>query len=178
MDYNCGVYFPQTGEGYVSFIDPADDSWVERYMEDSAHLPGYNRAANRRPLPHNIFATLPDPTNRSRAYLEERANRIAILENVFLGQPLATNYFPMPPSPIIAKEKCLSRRRQNTQNLLSKVCFHCNHSKISKQNTDTASSWSRVDVDSYCSDGELATIKGKPHCSSPSSVSVRIYSTS
>ena len=62
MDYNCGVYFPKTGKGYVSFVDPADDTWLERHLqhserpsENTSDWSEFNQAANRRPLPQSMF---------------------------------------------------------------------------------------------------------------------------
>ena len=65
MDYNCGVYFPKTGKSYVSYVDPADETWLERHLQhsegvdtsgNSSDWTEFNTAANRRPLPQNIFS--------------------------------------------------------------------------------------------------------------------------
>lgn len=155
MDYNSGLPFTSSGEGYVSFVDPADDTWIERHLEEANYWPGLSRAANRRPLPQNLFCTLPEPTNQSRVYLQERANRRAILENVFLGQPLQANDFNVPTLPVTSRYECQSRQH----NLFSKVCLNCGYTKMAKLKGKR--SWSRSDVNMYGSGRELAIIRGK-----------------
>ncbi|GFO30916.1 hypothetical protein PoB_005742100 [Plakobranchus ocellatus] len=65
MDYNCGVYFPKTGRGYVSFVDPADDTWIERHLQNeqtsgsTSDWTEFNTAANRRPLPQTMLSSAP-----------------------------------------------------------------------------------------------------------------------
>ncbi|GFR87047.1 hypothetical protein ElyMa_006067600 [Elysia marginata] len=79
MDYNCGVYFPKTGKGYVSFVDPADDTWIERHIQQSERTSGsssdwaeFNTAANRRPLPQSMFSDGARALSSSSPYRNRR----------------------------------------------------------------------------------------------------------
>ena len=152
----------------MSFLDPADDTWIERHLQDHDNiLPSYNTAANRRPLPQNLFLK-PTHFNEPRHIhnQSERTNRREALESVFLGQPISNSYMTMPAKSSVQKPMSLANHKRGRgvkkcgkQNLLSRVCFHCGQARMSVDLDEKAGSWSCLDVDTYRSEGELHSAK-------------------
>nr|KAI8725788.1 hypothetical protein BgiMline_034981 [Biomphalaria glabrata] len=118
MDYNCGIYFPQSGEGYISFVDPADDSWIERHLEGRFTLSGTQHGCQSKTATPKYILHSPGSDQFGAKCIspnEPIGGRSWKMSSS--GSRYQKSYFPTTPkSPVVVSRKAQNRRRHPKPN--------------------------------------------------------------